>query len=477
MSPTSVASCFPIPPAPASPPESDSADGADAANQPARTFRQVLHDQSNPPRSTTKDAAASATRANGTKRTEDAAGEKKDETNPKADGTAGNDGSAPDGQSVADGEATARLADAKAVKGKSSANGVAGKDASVHADPAAASDPVTRSTDGQNAQALPAIEQSAAAPEKAHGSDGKTKEHQGAETATSTDGPQATPLTATIAATSLQPTPRAATPTTVANSAAQGGEQAQAASSIGPKTSAKSTLRVEEPVQSGKAGKSASKQTAAAAPATDAAPANTAALDAAASTATPKSSDHVTAKADITSFQQQLVDAAAPQKPADAPKLAVAQPAAVAAAPTVADFAAANHAQIVSAVHTQLLPNGGSMHIRLDPPDLGAMQITVRMRDGVMSAEFQASNDQTARLLSHSLGDLKTQLETQGVTVEKLHVSAAPQESRGSSSDADSQRREQAPSDDQRREQQRKEMLRRMWSKLAGGNAPFDMVA
>ena len=29
------------------------------------------------------------------------------------------------------------------------------------------------------------------------------------------------------------------------------------------------------------------------------------------------------------------------------------------------------------------------MRIRLDPPDLGAVQITVRMRDGVMSAEFK----------------------------------------------------------------------------------------
>ena len=118
------------------------------------------------------------------------------------------------------------------------------------------------------------------------------------------------------------------------------------------------------------------------------------------------------------------------------------------------------------------------MRLRLDPPDLGAMQVTVRMRDGVMSAEFQTSNDQAAKLLSHSLGDLKTQLETQGVSVDKLHVTLSPQESRGAAGDSESrQQREQSPTDEQRREQQRKEMLRRMWSKLAKGDKPLDMVA
>ena len=37
------------------------------------------------------------------------------------------------------------------------------------------------------------------------------------------------------------------------------------------------------------------------------------------------------------------------------------------------------------------------MHIRLDPPELGALQVTVHMEDGVMSAMFQTSTDDATR--------------------------------------------------------------------------------
>src|SRR5690606_21434418 len=108
----------------------------------------------------------------------------------------------------------------------------------------------------------------------------------------------------------------------------------------------------------------------------------------------------------------------------DSDKNAVAaSPAARSAAPAAADkpapapppqqaFAQQNHERIVSSVRTQLLPNGGSMQIRLQPGNLGSMQISVRMVDGVMSASFQTSNAEATRLLSHSLSQLKTTLET-----------------------------------------------------------------
>jgi hypothetical protein len=73
---------------------------------------------------------------------------------------------------------------------------------------------------------------------------------------------------------------------------------------------------------------------------------------------------------------------------------------------------------------------------------------------------------------------LKTQLETQGVSVEKLHVTSTPRETRnGGSGSGSRQEREQTPSEEQKREQQRKEMIRRMWAKLAKGPVPLDMVA
>jgi flagellar hook-length control protein FliK len=159
-----------------------------------------------------------------------------------------------------------------------------------------------------------------------------------------------------------------------------------------------------------------------------------------------------------------------------APHLAAAVPAPPPAPEP--DFAAANHDRIVQSVRAQLLPNGGTMHIRLDPPELGAIQVTVRMIDGAMTASFETSNEQAAKLLSHSLGQLKQALESQGVSVEKLHVQQTPRDQQANSGTDDSHQR-QGPQDEQlaRREEQRREMLNRMWRRLRLGSDPLDMVA
>ena len=119
------------------------------------------------------------------------------------------------------------------------------------------------------------------------------------------------------------------------------------------------------------------------------------------------------------------------------------------------------------------------MQIRLDPPELGALQVTVRMDRGVMSASFETSNDEATRLLTHSLSQLKTVLETSGVNVERLHVQQAPRsDNAGHNANDDSSRRQGQPDDGAaRQEQQRKEMLRRMWRRLGVGSDPLDLVA
>jgi flagellar hook-length control protein FliK len=139
-------------------------------------------------------------------------------------------------------------------------------------------------------------------------------------------------------------------------------------------------------------------------------------------------------------------------------------------------FADANHPKIVSGITGRLLPNGGAMQLRLDPPELGAMQIKVEMRDGVMTASFETSNDQATRLLSHSLGDLRSALEAQGVSVQKLQVTQSPKQQ--TSSGEGQKDNSQTPQDTaSQHEQQRKEMVRRMWQKLMGGQDPVDLVA
>jgi flagellar hook-length control protein FliK len=160
-----------------------------------------------------------------------------------------------------------------------------------------------------------------------------------------------------------------------------------------------------------------------------------------------------------------------------------AQPTAVAqssvAQSPVAQFAEANQPSIVSTIHGSLLPNGGTMNITLNPPDLGAMQITVRMESGVMSASFQTSNDQATRLLTHTLGQLKDALETQGVSVGRLHVQQSSNSENPSGKGNDSESGGQQSSDGRsaQQEQQRRETLRRMWRRIRGDNDPLDLVA
>jgi len=140
-----------------------------------------------------------------------------------------------------------------------------------------------------------------------------------------------------------------------------------------------------------------------------------------------------------------------------------------------AQFATDNHSRIVTAIRGELLPGGGMMHLRLDPPELGALQVTVHMQDGVMTASFQTTSDDATRMLSHSLSQLKHSLELQGVSVEKLHVQQTPREQQSTSDD--SRQNQNAGQSFARQDQQRREMLRRMWRRLANGSDPLDMVA
>jgi flagellar hook-length control protein FliK len=161
---------------------------------------------------------------------------------------------------------------------------------------------------------------------------------------------------------------------------------------------------------------------------------------------------------------------------------ALVQPAAAVPVPVTpqAAFVAANHPPIVMGMSGKLLPDGGTMHIRLAPPELGDLQISVHVSEGTVAASFETSNEQATRLLSHSLGELKISLESAGITVEKLQVSQMPSGTQGQGADGQSGRQksdDQAQPDGQApaRDQQRREMLRRMWRRLAGD--PLDLVA
>jgi len=151
--------------------------------------------------------------------------------------------------------------------------------------------------------------------------------------------------------------------------------------------------------------------------------------------------------------------------------------AAAAATPSADSIIQSNHDKIVTAIGGNLIPRGGTMQIRLDPPDLGTLHVSVKVQDGVISASFQTSNDEATRLLSHTLGQLKQSLEMQGISVERLQVHRA---SASEDSNAKSNPDGRQQGDDDRtaqQEQQHRQMMRRLWRRVALGRDELDLVA
>jgi len=134
------------------------------------------------------------------------------------------------------------------------------------------------------------------------------------------------------------------------------------------------------------------------------------------------------------------------------------------------------------------MPDGGTMQIRLDPANLGTVQVTVRVKDGSVSASFETSNDDATKLLSHSLGQLKAALEQTGITDDRMHVQQAPKSSTADSSGGgksgtgggdggDASSAADDPQGRARQDQQRRELMQKMWQRLSGGSDPLDLVA
>lgn len=82
----------------------------------------------------------------------------------------------------------------------------------------------------------------------------------------------------------------------------------------------------------------------------------------------------------------------------------------------------ANVAQVTRGLQAALHQNGGSITLRLNPPELGLVRVQMQLDAGVVRAELVAQQDSAASLLSRELGQLKQALESQGLTVDKLGV-------------------------------------------------------
>ena len=80
--------------------------------------------------------------------------------------------------------------------------------------------------------------------------------------------------------------------------------------------------------------------------------------------------------------------------------------------------------QIVLGLKGQMDPKSGKAQITLDPPNLGAVKVSLSLANGVLTAQFESSTSAVRDLLKSNLDKLKTVLQGQGIAVDKLAVEA-----------------------------------------------------
>jgi flagellar hook-length control protein FliK len=78
---------------------------------------------------------------------------------------------------------------------------------------------------------------------------------------------------------------------------------------------------------------------------------------------------------------------------------------------------------------------GGTLQLRLSPPELGALRIELHVKDGVMSASLQTENTNTRKLLLDHLPALRDRLADQNIRVDRFDVDVR-QDGAGGQADA-----------------------------------------
>lgn len=74
---------------------------------------------------------------------------------------------------------------------------------------------------------------------------------------------------------------------------------------------------------------------------------------------------------------------------------------------------------------------GGTLQLRLSPPELGALRIQLTVKDGVMSAALEADNAGARRVLLDHLPALRDRLAEQNIRIEKFDVDVRQEGSGG----------------------------------------------
>lgn len=86
--------------------------------------------------------------------------------------------------------------------------------------------------------------------------------------------------------------------------------------------------------------------------------------------------------------------------------------------------------RVAKALHTAQ-ERGGTLQLRLSPPELGAMRIQLTVKDGVMSAALETENAGARRVLLDNLPALRERLAEQNIRIEKFDVNVQQENTGG----------------------------------------------
>lgn len=115
---------------------------------------------------------------------------------------------------------------------------------------------------------------------------------------------------------------------------------------------------------------------------------------------------------------------------------------------------ALNNARLTRGLANAVQQRGGAVTLRLTPPEIGTVRIQMQITGTSLAATLHAETASAHQMLTQQLGQLRASLESQGLSVERLHVQQMQQTQPGTANEQAGDNPQQQPNDGRSRGQQ-----------------------
>lgn len=106
-----------------------------------------------------------------------------------------------------------------------------------------------------------------------------------------------------------------------------------------------------------------------------------------------------------------------------------------------------NVARVARALQQAVKQNGGTVTLRLNPPELGVVRVQMELSNGVASVRFQAEDASVTSMLSRQMITLREALEGRGLKVQRMEAQTLPSTPVQSVADTSVERRAESSPD------------------------------